>query len=293
MARKSDRWFGLQLAAPAGFILAALLIIPTIMTIVYSFHDVPASVSSLGDFVGFENYSIILSSRIFWHSAWVTLIFAAGFVVLSTIFGLGMALLLNESFVGQGVARALLIIPWATPWLVIGILWRWFVDGSVGGLNALLMHAHLIDDYHDFLADPSWALVMTIMAAVWRQASFAGILILSGLQTLPKELGEAAAIDGAGAWHRFSYITLPWLRSTLITVIVFNVIYAFLQFDVIFAMTQGGPGDATQVLSILIYRQLFGVTNIGIGSALSVILSLVALAGGLIVVKLVQRREAE
>lgn len=293
MARKSDRWFGLQLAAPAGFILAALLIIPTIMTIVYSFHDVPASVSSLGDFVGFENYSIILSSRIFWNSAWVTLIFAAGFVVLSTIFGLGMALLLNESFVGQGVARALLIIPWATPWLVIGILWRWFVDGSVGGLNALLMHAHLIDDYHDFLADPSWALVMAIMAAVWRQASFAGILILSGLQTLPKELGEAAAIDGAGAWHRFSYITLPWLRSTLITVIVFNVIYAFLQFDVIFAMTQGGPGDATQVLSILIYRQLFGVTNIGIGSALSVILSLAALAGGLIVVKLVQRREAE
>ena len=291
LARKSDRWFGLQLTAPAGVILAVLLVIPTAMTIVYSFHDVPANARSLGDFVGFEHYSIILSSEIFWHSVWVTLVFATGFVVLSTVFGLGMALLLNESFVGQGVARALLIIPWATPWLVIGILWRWFVDGSVGGLNALLMHAHIIDDYRDFLADPGWALGMTILAAVWRQASFAGILILSGLQTLPKELGEAAAIDGAGPWHRFVHITLPWLRSILITVIVFNVIYAFLQFDVIFAMTQGGPGDATQVLSILIYRQLFGVTNIGLGSALSVLLSLVALAGGLIVVKLVQKRE--
>ena len=106
-----------------------------------------------------------------------------------------------------------------------------------------------------------------------------------------RELGEAAAIDGAGPWTRFIYITLPWLRSIMITVIVFNVIYAFLQFDVIFAMTQGGPGDATQVLSILVYRQLFGVTNIGLGSALSVVLSLVALAGGLIVVKLVQKRE--
>lgn len=291
LARKSDRWFGLQLTAPAGVILGVLLVVPTAMTIVYSFHDVPANVGSLGEFVGLEHYAIILSSEIFWHSVWVTLVFATGFVVLSTVFGLGMALLLNESFVGQGVARALLIIPWATPWLVIGILWRWFVDGSVGGLNALLMHARLIEDYHDFLADPGWALTMTILAAVWRQASFAGILILSGLQTLPKELGEAAAIDGAGSWHRFVYITLPWLRSILITVIVFNVIYAFLQFDVIFAMTQGGPGDATQVLSILIYRQLFGVTNIGLGSALSVLLSLVALAGGLIVVKLVQKRE--
>ena len=119
---------------------------------------------------------------------------------------------------------------------------------------------------------------------MWRQASFAGILLLAGLQTLPEDLNEAASLDGAGVFQRFRNITLPWLKPALVTVTVLNIIYAFLQFDVIFAMTQGGPGDATQVLSILIYRQLFGVTQIGLGSALAVILGFIALAGGLLTV---------
>jgi multiple sugar transport system permease protein len=235
----------------------------------------------------------VFASPVFWRSVWVTSIFSCGFVVLSTIIGLAMAILLNEKFVGQGLARTVLIIPWATPWLVIGILWKWFADGTVGGLNAVLWGLGFIHGYQEFLSDPTWALLMTIVAAVWRQASFAGILILAGLQTLPNELTEAAEIDGAGVWKRFTNITLPWLRPVLITVTVLNVIYAFLQFDVIFAMTQGGPGDSTQVLSILIYRQLFGVTHIGIGSALAVILSLVALMGGLIIVKLLYKTESK
>jgi multiple sugar transport system permease protein len=119
------------------------------------------------------------------------------------------------------------------------------------------------------------------------------LLLLAGLQTLPGELGEAASIDGATLWQRFVHVVLPWLRPVLITVTVLNVIYAFLQFDIIFAMTQGGPGDATQVISILIYRQLFGVTHIGIGSALAVLLGLLALVGGLLVVKLLYRPEQE
>jgi len=286
---RADQWFGIRLTAPAAVILVVLLAIPTALTVLYSLHDVPANGASLGPFVGFENFEIVLTSSVFWRSATVTAIFSLGFVVLSTVIGLAMALLLNQKFIGRGLARALLIIPWATPWLVIGILWKWFADGSVGGLNAVLLALHVTTDYHDFLADPDTALPITILAAVWRQASFAGILLLAGLQTLPEELGEAAALDGAGPLQRFLNITLPWLRPALITVAVLNVIYAFLQFDVIFAMTQGGPGDATQVLSILIYRQLFAVTQIGLGSALAVILGLFALAGGLITIKLLYR----
>jgi multiple sugar transport system permease protein len=242
--------------------------------------------------VGFDNYSIIFSSPVFWRSVTVTTIFCAGFVILSTVIGLAMALLLNQRFIGRGLARAMAIIPWATPWLVIGILWKWFADGSVGGLNAVLTQLHILGDYHEFLADPHLALPFIILATVWRQASFAGILLLAGLQTLPDELTEAASLDGATVWDRFIHITLPWLRPVLITVIVLNIIYAFLQFDVVFAMTQGGPGDATQVLSILIYRQLFVVTHIGIGSALAVVLGLLALIGGLFIVKLLYRPEA-
>ncbi len=288
---KADRAFGLKLVAPAMIILIVLLALPTLLTIVYSLHDVPASGSSFGPFVGIENFTIIFSSPVFWRSAQVTLTFSVGFVILSTVIGLAMAMLLNQRFIGRGLARALLIIPWATPWLVIGILWKWFADGSVGGLNAVLMMLGLTNDYHPFLSDPNTALPITVIAAVWRQASFAGILLLAGLQTLPEELNEAAQLDGANWWQRFSNITLPWLRPVLITVTVFNVIYAFLQFDVVFAMTQGGPGDTTQVLSVLIYRQLFVNTNIGLGSALAVILGVVALIGGLTIVRLFYRRE--
>lgn len=290
---RGDRLFGVKLTAPAGIILAVLLLIPTVLTILYSLHDVPANGRSLGPFVGLENYTIVLGSSVFWRSAWVTFVFSVGFVVFSTLFGLGMAILLNQRFVGRGLARALLIIPWATPWLVIGILWKWFADGSVGGLNAVLLMLGATTDYYDFMADPNSALVLTIIAAVWRQASFAGILLLAGLQTLPEDLNEAASLDGAGVFQRFRNITLPWLKPALVTVTVLNIIYAFLQFDVIFAMTQGGPGDATQVLSILIYRQLFGVTQIGLGSALAVILGFIALAGGLLTVKLLYRAERQ
>ncbi len=283
----------MKLVAPALILLGVLLAVPTVLTVIYSLHDVPASGASFGPFVGIENYTIIFSSPVFWRSATVTLTFAVGFVILSTVIGLAMAMLLNQSFIGRGFARALLIIPWATPWLVIGILWKWFADGSVGGLNAVLVMLGLTSSYHDFLADPNTALPITVLAAVWRQASFAGILLLAGLQTLPEELHEAAQLDGANWWQRFVNITLPWLKPVLITVTVFNVIYAFLQFDVVFAMTQGGPGDTTQVMSILIYRQLFVNTNIGLGSALAVILGVVALIGGLAIVRLFYRREVQ
>jgi len=289
---KADRAFGLKLVLPAMIILIVLLALPTVLTIVYSLYDVPASGASLGTFVGIENYQIIFASPVFWRSAQVTLSFSIGFVIFSTLIGLAMAMLLNQHFIGRGLARALLIIPWATPWLVIGILWKWFADGSVGGLNAVLLMLGVTQDYIPFLSDPNTALPITVLAAVWRQASFAGILLLAGLQTLPEELHEAAQLDGASWWQRFTNITLPWLRPVLITVTVFNVIYAFLQFDVVFAMTQGGPGDTTQVLSVLIYRQLFVNTNIGLGSALAVVLGVVALVGGLVIVKLFYRREA-
>ena len=288
---KSDRAFGLRLAAPAIVILIALLAAPTLLTGIYSVFDVPPNGTSFGRFVGFANYAVIFSSPVFWRSVTVTAVFAVGFVVFSTLSGLAMALLLNQQFIGRGLARAMLIVPWATPWLIIGILWKWFADGSVGGLNAVLVQLHILGEYHEFLSDPNLALPLVILATVWRQGSFAGILLLAGLQTLPEELSEAASLDGATVWDRFVHIILPWLRPVLISVTVLNVIYAFLQFDVVFAMTQGGPGDATQVLSILIYRQLFGVTHIGVGSALAVVLGVAALVGGLVVVRILYKAE--
>ena len=288
---RADAWFGLKMTSVAAIMMAALLVIPSVMTVIYSLHNVPANGSSFGEFVGLRNYEIVFTSRVFWRSVWVTCVFSVGFVVFSTLIGLAMALLLNQEFLGRGLARGLLIIPWATPWLVIGILWKWYADGSVGGLNALLVGLGITSEYRNYMSDPDSALILAITASVWRQASFAGILLLAGLQSLPHELSEAAELDGANWWQRLRNVTLPWLQPVLVTVTVLNVIYAFLQFDVIFAMTQGGPGDATQVLSILIYRQLFVVTQIGLGSALAVVLGVAALIGGLATVRILYRGE--
>lgn len=288
---RDKRRFGALMSAPAIILLDLLMIAPTVWTVVNSLFRPPASGRRMGPWVGLDNYGTVLSSKVFWDSAWTTLLFSVGFVVGSTVLGLGIAVLLNQRFVGRGLCRALLIIPWATPWLVLGILWRWFADGDIGGLNALLTGVGLQSGSHDFLADPTSALILVIVASVWRQASFVGILYLAGLQTLPENLYEAAQLDGAGAWRRFRYITLPWLRPVSATVTVLNVIYAFLSFDVIFAMTQGGPGDATQVLSIVVYRQLFVVTNIGLGSALAVVMGAIALIGGLLTVRVLYRSE--
>lgn len=284
------RRFGAVMASPAIILLSALMVIPTVLTIVNSLFRPPASGRTLGPWVGLSNYANVLSSNVFWSSAWTTLLFTIGFVLGSTVLGLAIAVLLDQPFVGRGLCRALLIIPWATPWLVLGILWRWFADGQIGGINALLAGVGLPAD-NEYLADPSAALALVIVASVWRQASFVAILYLAGLQTLPHDLHEAAQLDGANTWQRFRNITLPWLKPVSATVTVLNVIYAFLSFDVIFAMTQGGPGDATQVLSIVVYRQLFVVTNTGLGSALAVVMGIIALVFGLLTVRLLHGSE--
>ncbi len=286
---KADRAFGLKLVGPALALLVVLLAFPTALTIIYSLHDVPANGASLGAFVGIENFEIVFSSPVFWRSAIVTLNFSIGFVILSTVIGLAMALLLNQKFIGRGLARAMLIIPWATPWLVIGILWKWFADGSVGGLNAVLVMIGATTEYYDFLSDPNTAMPITVLAAVWRQASFAGILLLAGLQALPGELHEAASLDGARGLKAFWYITLPAVRNVLIVAILITTIGGFKVFDFIFVLTQGGPANATQVLGTYIYLQAFNLTNMGYANAIAVVLLAIAVLLGWLQLKASRR----
>lgn len=133
---------------------------------------------------------------------------------------------------------------------------------------------------------------MTVVAAAWRQAALTGLLFLAALQTIPHELPEAATVDGAGRWQRFRYITLPWLMPVAVVVLVTNTIFGFLQFDVIFIMTQGGPGNATELLSMYLYKVLFNFAEYGAGSAVAVILGLIAFGVGMVFVRLLYRSDA-
>lgn len=283
----ADRRFGLFLALPALIVVLGLIAWPAIQTLIYSLQRVALN----GDttWVGFRNFKLLVENPDFIHSLWLTAVYATAFLIVSTVLGLAFALLLNERFRGRWLARTLLIVPWACPWVIAGIIWKWFADGDVGALNGALYQLGVIDEYKAWLSSDTGALIISVLAAAWRQASFAALLFLAGLQTIPHELPEAAKVDGATAWQRFRLITLPWLKPVIVVVIVINVIFGFMQFDVIYALTQGGPGNATEVLSIFLYEQLFVYTNVGLGSATAVVLGVIALLIGLLFVKLLYR----
>lgn len=285
-----DRRFGLLLAAPATIAVLLLIGGPALQTILYSLQKV--NFNGPSTWVGLDNYARVFASTNFQHSLAVTIQYAFGFLVLSTLLGLAFALLLNEPLRLRWLGRTLLIIPWAAPWLMVGIMWKWFIDADVGWLNGILMQLGLIDDYIPFLADTRLALLFVILAAVWRQASLTGLLILAALQTVPHELPEAARVDGANAWQRFRYVTLPFLTPVLLVVMVTNLILGFLQFDVIFVMTQGGPGNATELLSMYLFKILFNFSEWGAGSAVAVILGLISFVIGMVFVRIMYRADS-
>ncbi|MCU1439333.1 MAG: binding-protein-dependent transport system inner rane component [Rhodoglobus sp.] len=284
---RSDRRFGAILAAPALLLVIGLIAWPAIQTLIYSLQDV--TFVSAGGWNNFENYTKLFSNGKFLNSLGLTAVYAVGFLVLSTVLGLAFALLLDQRFRGRWLARGLLIVPWAFPWVMVGIVWKWFVDGDVGVLRALVVDTGLADDFSAPLSTKTGAVIVTILAAAWRQASLAALLFLAGLQTMPREIHEASLVDGASVWQRFTHMTLPWLRPVIGVVIILNTISGFMQFDVIWAMTQGGPGNATTVMSIFLYQQLFVDTNLALASATSVVLGALALGLGFLFVKLMYR----
>lgn len=285
------KWIPYVLLAPAIITIVVVILSPLVTTIYYSFSNIDL-IRDRTTFIGFDNYVELFNSRLFWKAVEVNLKFAAIVVVVPTLMGLFFAVLLVEDFVGRGLGRTLLILPWALPWIVIGLLWNWVVHSQFGALNGLLYSLGLIDKYIPFMADENWALVFTALASAWRQTSFSAILLLAALQTIPEDLYDAAKVDGAGMRARFRFITIAWIRPTLTIVLLYNIVLGFLQFDAVWIMTQGGPGDATMLISVLLYRYSFINFDLGMGAAVSNVLGLITLGVGLIFVRLTYRSQA-
>ena len=282
------KWIPYALLAPALITIVIVILSPLVTTILYSFSNIDL-IRDRTTFVGFENYVELFQGRLFWKAVEINLKFAAIVVIVPTLIGLLFALLLVEEFVGRSLGRTLLILPWALPWIVIGLLWNWVVHSQFGALNGLLYSLGLIDKYIPFMADENWALVFTALASAWRQTSFSAILLLAALQTIPEDLYDAAKVDGAGTRARFRYITFAWLRPTLTIVLLYNIVLGFLQFDAVWIMTQGGPGDATMLISILLYRYSFINFDLGMGAAVSNVLGLITMGVGLLFIRLIYR----
>ncbi len=284
------KWIPYVLLAPAIITILVVIVSPLLTTIYYSFSNVDL-IRDRTTFIGLDNYIELFSDWLFWKALEINLKFAAIVVVVPTMMGLFFALLLVEDFVGRGIGRTMLILPWALPWIVVGLLWNWIVNSQFGALNGLLYSFGLIDKYIPFMANEDLALVFTALASAWRQTSFSAILLLAALQTIPEDLYDAAKVDGAGILDRFRFITFAWIRPTLTIVLLYNVVLGFLQFDAVWIMTQGGPGDATMLISVLLYRYTFMNWDLGMGAAVSNVLGLITMGVGLFFVRLIYRSQ--
>ena len=229
-------------------------------------------------FVGIKNYIDVVSSPYFLEALGNTLTFTLISAPITIIIALGVARLLLTRFVGRGVIRAVVLLPWAIPGSVSGILWLWIFHGQFGVLNMVLWKLGIIENYIPWLTEPNLARFAVIVAHVWTQIPFAGVLLMAALTTINKELYEAAEVDGAGPFRRLIHVTIPQIKGMLMVAFIYELIIGITTYDVVYSMTGGGPGGATTLLSYYIWAESFKMLHFGRGAALGVIMALLTLA---------------
>jgi multiple sugar transport system permease protein len=242
-----------------------------------SLHRYNLKLPALERFVWFQNYISLLADPAFLNSLRVTVAFVVVVLGMTVILGTSLALVLNETFLGRGVLRSLVLLPWAMPGVVNGLMWRTIFDAKTGALNGLLLQLGLIDSYQAWLTSPTGAFFITAFAQVWNTLPLTVIILLAGLSTIPSEQYDAAKVDRAGVVQRFTQVTLPWLLHPLLIVLILETMNAFRAFDTIYVLTGGGPGDATNVIAVLNVRTVLTYTDFGLGSAYSWVITIVTL----------------
>jgi multiple sugar transport system permease protein len=267
--QQRDSMLGYLLVAPVVICLAALVIYPFFFAIWISFTD--RVIGRPGTFIGFANYRYLFSGVDFQATVRNTIVLVISVQVLKFIFGLGIAVLLNQAIRARQFWRGLILLPWAMPGFVAFITWKLLYAPQGGAFNLMLLNTGLFDSHIDFLSSKALAMPSVVFASFWRGFPFWVISFLAALQTVPLELYEAAAIDGAGAWHRFRHITLPSIRHVLLVVVLVSTISTTNSFEAVWLLTQGGPSNATMTFPVLAY---FGMQNLRIGQASAVSVSM-------------------
>lgn len=265
------------LLSPAVLATVIVVFYPMLQALITSLYNNILWKPRAVKFIGLDNYIAIWHDPVFWASLGRTAIWIGLTVPLQLLLGLVTALLLNQQFRWRGLARSLILIPWALPSVVIGLMWSWIYNPQVGLLNDLMLRLGLLQAAMPWLANPDTSLYAIIAALVWQGFPFFAIMILAGLQTIPHSLYEAADIDGASDWQQFWHITMPALKSVLVTAVMLRIIWVANSIDVIYVMTGGGPGYATHTLPLYALKRTYASMDFGYGSALAVSFSLLLL----------------
>ncbi|HHU33548.1 MAG: carbohydrate ABC transporter permease [Zhaonellaceae bacterium] len=271
--RRKENFLGFFLITPALIILFSVIIYPLLLNLIMSFQKILMMKPYLGTpFTGFDNYINTLEDPIFWRALRNTFIWTVSCVVLQISLGLGAALLLNAPIKGRGLFRGAMLIPWVTPGVVAALTWRWMYDGQFGIFNHILMKIGLIKQPIVWLGNYSTALPAVIAEYSWKMFPFATVMLLAALQTIPKELYEAAEVDGATGWQSFRHITLPEIMPTLSLTTLLTSIWTFNNFDSIWLLTEGGPSYASETLTTYVYKAAFQAFNLGKASSIAFIM---------------------
>lgn len=273
----SDKVLGALLLAPAFALLALIVVYPIGKLVFNSFFDLRLQGGGKATFVGFENYLLVVQDKDFWTATWNTVLITLVTVPGALLMGLGLALLANLPFKRRWPVRLALLIPWALPLAFAGLIFAWFFHTEYGFVNDLMLRAGAVEPTM-WLLRPGWAMTAICITIVWKTSSFMALILLAGLQMIPRSLYEAAQVDGASKWQQFREITLPMLMPSIVVALIFRTITALQTFDIPYTMTRGGPGNATETLAMLIHKNSIEYGDIGYSSTLAVFMFVLSLA---------------
>ena len=275
MERKRNR-IGYLLLLPSVVLIAVLIVYPAIKTVYQSFFEIRTQTAALGPkFVGMKNYVKAFHDEHFWDTLWWTLAFTGVSVFIELLIGMGLALIMNKKIPGQGIIRTAILVPWAIPTIVSGIVWTQFFSQN-GLVNYILQALGLAEKPLSWLGNEWLARLSILIADIWKNTPYMSLLLLSGLLAISKDYYEAAEIDGAGKWQQFIKITLPLIKATMSVTVLFRIISAMRVYDLIVAMTGGGPAGRTETVSMYAVNTYFTYGNTGYGATLSVLMLIIS-----------------
>jgi multiple sugar transport system permease protein len=282
---RHDQWSAMWLISPMMFVLMSVAVFPVVYSLWISFFDLKLRRPKSAPFIWFDNYIHVLRDPGFLDSVLRTSSFTLMAVSAIMLLALLVALLLNENFIGKKFLSTILLIPWAVPYVANGLMWKWIYDSGYGALNGALLQLGFISNYLIWLGDTDKTLALIANAFVWKEVPLATILLLVNLKSIPEDLYSAAKVDGANIWQRFWNITLPALKPGFTLVMIYEVMMAVRHFDLFFILTEGGPADASHVLSWEIYVETFRKLSFGLGAALSYLLAVVTFLLAFFIIK--------
>ncbi|QTL97314.1 ABC transporter permease subunit [Iocasia frigidifontis] len=259
------------LLGPSLFLLVCIIAYPVYYAIVLSLTNTHLLMPNASEFIGLKNYIELFLNKDFYTALYRSIVWVISCVSFQLIAGLIGALIMDQNFKGRGLVRGISLVPWATPSVLVALMWAWLLDGNYGVINDLLQKLGLIRHYIPWLAQGSTALPSVILANIWQGTPFFAVMLLASLQSIPEELYEAAKIDSANSWQIFWYIKLPFLLPTILITSMLRIMWTANYMDLIYIMTGGGPGSSSMILPVYSYIKAYKKLEMGQGAAVAII----------------------